>query len=186
MRFIKDLRIWLILAVFLSAAFILFGGQALTARIKVENPLQKELLSRVEVENFEITSKQDGLNVELEMKQTANLQMLLEFIKEQIEFYHKKPITQFTISGKSNSRLEEIRYELSFYLEEALASGNYTQLKAALDDYQQTGLVARVYLSNQFIYLQLEEGEHYLYQAVPRSLSRISNNSNLKVGGDML
>lgn len=186
MKFMKDLRIWLILAVFVSVACILFGGQALTAKIRVDNPLQKALLARVEVENFKIVSKSNGLQLELALKKTENLQMTLEFIKEQVELYHKKPLTEFLISGKSNPRLEELRYALSFYLEEAVASGRYTQLKAALDKYEEDGLMAKVYFAARFIYIQLEDGDHYFYQAIPRSgTGRISGPFNLQTGGEM-
>ena len=53
-------------------------------------------------------------------------------------------------------------------------------MKEALDGYQP--VKAQVYLGTDFIYLQLENDDHYLYEAIHRGSKVVSTNNNQ--GGD--
>ncbi|HPT86586.1 MAG TPA: hypothetical protein PL004_01875 [Bacillota bacterium] len=185
MKLFKNLQAWMVVAAFAGTLALLFGGQALNTKFKVTEPLQRELASRREIQHFAVRPVDDGVAVELTVKQTNDLKELLEFVKTKVEWYHQKPVTSFVIQSNSNKRLEKIRYDLSFYLEEALASGHYIQLKSALDNLKEDGLISNVYLTDDYVYLQLEEGSHYLYQAVPRT-SRLVTFNNTGTGGGSL
>jgi hypothetical protein len=185
LKYFKNLQTWLVVTAFLGTILILFGGQALTAKYKVNKPLEQVVLSKKVIRNFTVKPEKDGVAVALRLKRTANLQSVMDFVIAKTEFYHKKPVTSLMISSSTNPRLEQARYQLSFYLEEALASGHYIQLKAALDDLQSNGIKAKIYLGERFIYLQLEEGQHYLYQAVPRLTKTVAVN-NTNPGGDSI
>ena len=174
MKKISKLQIGLVLVAFLATAGLLFGGQALTTKIKVDNPLQHEIKSIKGVQTFSIVTVKDGLQVKLKLKQVQDLQQVLELVKQKVQFYHEKPVTSILIEDHSDQRLREVRYQLSFYLEEAVASGHYIPLKQALDSYQ--GVLARVYFSQDQIYIQLEEGKHYLYEVLPKQMSGIKPN----------
>ncbi|NLW47109.1 MAG: hypothetical protein GXY86_07205, partial [Firmicutes bacterium] len=47
-----DLRLWLILIVFLLTVGVLFGGQKLTARFRVENPVRQAIGAIKSVRDF--------------------------------------------------------------------------------------------------------------------------------------
>ncbi|HYH03093.1 MAG TPA: hypothetical protein VEC37_08340 [Bacillota bacterium] len=186
MKITKNIQGWLIVIAFLATVAILFGGQSINEKMRVENPLKQRMKTIKEVKSFTVEPAGDGLKVKLQLKQSRNLQMVLNRVKQEVEFYHKKPVTNFGIGDQPNSQLEQLKYQLSFYLEEALASGHFIELKSALDSYNKNrGINAKVYLDNDFIYLQLEEGNNYLYQVMPRPVRPLAVNTNSPEGGSI-
>lgn len=177
---LTDLRLWLILIVFLGTVGVLFGGQKLTARFRVENPVRQSISALKSVRDFQVNETANGLSVELKIDKVGNLETVLDLVKRKVEQYYNQPVRYFKIKGQPDQRLRQVRYDLSFYLEEALTSGSYTQLKQALESYQPVN--AKVYLGMDFIYIQLENDTHYLYEAIPRRSKIISVNNNQ--GGD--
>jgi predicted RND superfamily exporter protein len=168
LKITKNIHGWLVAAAFLATVAILFGGQAINAKVRVENPVNQHLNAMKAVTKFKVNPAGNGLQLYLKLKQSPNLQQVLNAAIKEVEFYHKKPVTEIVIGSHSNPQLEQICYQLSFNLEEALASGHFIQLQTALAAYNRPGMMAKVYLDRQFIYLQLEAGKNYLYQAVPR------------------
>jgi hypothetical protein len=153
-------------AVFLATVATLFGGQALNAKFRVDNPLQNKVKAIRGVERVQLAEAGNGIKVKLRLSRVADLQRVLEPVREIVERYRNQPVTAFEIEDRSNRALREARYQLSFYLEEAAVSGHYIELKEKLDSFDKVS--ARVYLGSKFVYVQLEQGGHYLYQAVPR------------------
>ncbi len=176
----KDLQLWLILLAFLGTVTVLFGGQKLTAKFRAENPTRRAMGAIKAVRDFEVKQIPDGLMVELKLDKVGNLETVLDLVKQKVESNYGQPVRSFRIIGRSDRKLQQVRYNLSFYLEEALVSGRYIQLKQALDGYQPVN--ARVYLGTDFIYIQLENDTHYLYEAIPRESKIVSINKNQ--GGD--
>ena len=171
MKFTKNIQAWLVLTAFLATVIVLFGGQAILARLKVNNPLKKELATFKVIKDYQVEPVKEGLRVNLKLSKTENLQEVLDKVKEKVELYHQKPVTGFNLQDRPNQNLINLKYQLSFYLEEARASGEYVRLKSALEELNKGKISAKVYLSEDYLYLQLEEGPNYLYQAIPRSLN---------------
>ena len=171
MKLTKNIQAWLVVSAFLATIIVLFGGQAILARFKVNNPLKKELASFKVIKDYKIEPVQEGLKVNLKLSKTENLQELLDQVKEKVELYHQKPVISFSLEDRSNKNLVNLKYQLSFYLEEARASGEYVSLKSALEELNDKKVSAKVYLSEDYLYLQLEEGAYYLYEAIPRTIS---------------
>lgn len=179
---LKDLQFCLVLLAFLATVGVLFGGQKLVSKYRVEEPTQRALGAIKGIRNVEVKQVSDGLTVELKLDKVGNLKTLLDSIEQKVESYYNKPVRKFEISGQPDQQLQQIRYDLSFYLEEAFKSGHYIQLKEVLDSYQPAK--ARVYLGNDFIYIQLENDDHFLYEAIPRG-SKVVSISNSQ-GGDSI
>ncbi|HEY8463316.1 MAG TPA: hypothetical protein VIM29_04720 [Bacillota bacterium] len=186
MKITKSIQGWLVVVAFITTVAVLFGGQTINAKLRVENPLKQKLKTVKEVTDFAVEPAGNGLKVKLKLKQSQNLQTVLNTVKREVEFYHQKPVTEIWISDQPNSHLEQVKYQLSFYLEEALASGHFIKLKSALDSFNQNqGINAKVYLDQDFIYLQLEAGVNYLYQAIPRPAGPVAVGANPAEGGSI-
>jgi hypothetical protein len=183
MKSLKNIQAWLVLVAFVATVGILFGGQGLVTRLRVDNPLQKEIAAVKEVHHFKVESVNNGLQVKLSLSKVKDLQEVLDLVKQKVQFYQNKPVKSFVISDRRDSDLKQIKYQLSFYLEEATVSGNYTRLKDELESLP--GVLARVYLTPDYVYLQLEKGNHYLYEAIPRLNQGDRNyNGNSMNGGE--
>lgn len=181
MKYIKNLQIWLVLLAFLITLGILFGGQTLTTKLRVDDPLKRDIAAIKSVSDFKTEETKNGLTVHLRLRKVADLDDVMEQIKQKVQQFQDKPVVDFQIQDHPNPLLKQLKYQLSFYLEEANTTGRYTQLKNALDSFH--GVTARVYLEKDFIYIQLEDGNFYLYQAVPRIATAPGLKSD--TGGDL-
>ncbi len=185
MKPIKNIQIWLILAAFIVTLAVLFGGQALTARFQVDNPLKHDIYAIKGVQKFEVIQNKEEVRVELQLNRVANLQQVLDPLQQKVEFYYHKPLREIRIKDYSDDRLKEIRYQLSFYLEEAVVSGRYVQLKSALDSYPR--IKSKVYFNRNYIFIQLEDGAYYHYEAFSRQTNGINRIlAQGVVGGDSI
>jgi hypothetical protein len=177
---IKNLHIGLILLAFFVTTGILFGGRVLTTKLKVDGPMHRDLQRMKMIHHFKIKQEKDGITVSLGLQRVANLQQVLDYVQQKISLYYNQPVKTFKIADRRNRDLEEIRYQLSFYIEEAIVSGHYIQLKTAMDSY--SGVTAKVYFDQNHLYLQLEKGRNYLYEVLPLNMQ--SMKSNDISGGD--
>ncbi len=177
---LNDLRLWLVLLAFLGTVGILFGGQKLATRFRSEDPARRSISAIKGVRNFKVKRLSEGLIVELKLDKVGNLETILDMIKQKVELHYNQPVQYFQINGRPDQKLKQVRYDLSFYLEEALVSGRYIQLKQAMEGFRP--VKARVYLGTDFVYIQLENDNHYLYEAIPRRSKIVSANNNQ--GGD--
>ncbi|HEX3048706.1 MAG TPA: hypothetical protein VHY08_28415 [Bacillota bacterium] len=166
MKRLKDIKIWLVALVFVGMVGILFGAQTLATKFKVTDPLQKKIMGIRAVKKFSLEQTKAGLQINLELKKVSNLGPVLDRVQHEAGIYYDQPVTSIRITGHTDRRLEEFRYRLAFNLEEAMISGRYLQLRSALD--AASGIKARVYFSRNFIYLQLEDGDNYHYEAYAR------------------
>ena len=180
MKRIKNLQIGLIILAFLVTIGALFGGQALTAKLKVEDPLQRDLHQMKAIRDYKIKEEKGGLTVTINLQKVDDLQNVLDYVQQKIGNYYNEPIKNIKIVDHRNHDLESLCYQLSFNLEEAIVSGRYIQLKAALDSCQ--GVKAKAYFSQNNMYLQLEKGRNYLYEVLPIHLQPEKNN--MVNGGD--
>jgi hypothetical protein len=180
MKFNKNIQAWLILAAFIITLAVLFGGQALTMKLRVNDPLKQDIYAIKGVRKFTVTQDKEGVKVELQLSQVTDLQQALDTVQQKVKSYYNKPVRAMTIADHSNRRLKEIRYRLSFDLEEAVVTGHYIQLKESLDVYPQ--IKSRIYFSPDFIYIQLEDGLYYHYEAFPRQIQ----GAGKTVGGDLV
>jgi hypothetical protein len=166
MKFTKNIQAWLILAAFAVTLALLFGGQALTLKLRVNDPLKHEINTLKGVRKFTVSQDKEGVKVGLQLDRVADLQQILNKVQQKVESSYNKPVQSIRITDHSNQRLREVRYRLSFDLEEAVVTGHYIQLKQSLDAYPQ--VKSRIYFSPDFIYIQLEDGRYYHYEAFPR------------------
>ena len=176
MKFIKNLQTWLILLAFLITLGILFGGETLATKYRINDPLKKEVGAISGVGGFKLEQAKNGVVIDLKLRKVDDLQDVLDQVKQKVQSFQDKPVLGFQIQDHPNHLWKLSHYQLSFYLEEAAVSGRYIQLKNALDSFR--GITARAYLSHDFIYLQMEDGGHYLYQAIPRTAPPDPTNNN--------
>jgi len=162
-------RIFVMIVAFIVMAGILFGGEVLAKRLLQENPLQQWADAAPEIEEFVLTTEGEKLVLTLQLNETEDLRKALgPFIRE-IRERKNRNIAEIIIETPRSEGLKDVYYELSFVLEEARISGNYQELYAKLQE-----LEARhegdfkVFIGEEFIFVQLAKGEDLYYQAVSR------------------
>lgn len=171
----------LVVVIFVLTAGVLFGGESLLKRFFERNPLAQRAESIKEIKKYELREESDGLYLSLHMDEVDNLRETLEpFIREIQEIKHKK-VSRIEVITPGSEDLKEVYYELSFPLEEARVSGSYSELLTSLrtleEKYQGE---FRIYIGDEFFYIQLEKEDKLFYSVTPRYASVVTA---LKGGG---
>ena len=132
--------------------------------------MQRDMHQMKAIRDYKVKEDKDGLIVTVKLQKVDDLQKVLDYVKQKVASYYNQPIKNFKIIDRRNHELESLRYQLSFYLEEAVVSGHYIQLKTALESCP--GVKAKAYFSQSSMYLQLEKGQNYLYEVLPNHLQQ--------------
>lgn len=152
---------------------LLFGGGFLYKKIFQRNPLAKLVRESPAVQAFQLQEQGEGLNLELKLdpEKVDNLQTLLEPLLGEVLARKGKAVTKVSIVNAPSPVLAEIYYQLSFALEEAKATGDYTNLYAVLQTLEAGAEEAdfRVYLGADFLYVQLKQGKEAYFAVLPRN-----------------
>lgn len=163
-------RIWLVLLTLILGLALLFGTQHLYETQRVDRPLAELFTSRDDVKDFAIRAEGRDLEIVVSVAPVENLrESYLELEGEARQVLGEEPF-RLKIEDGRNEDLEEDYYRLHFAFQEALATGRFTSLPATLDKAREEwGLdVARAYVDERFLYVQLEKDDAYLYEILPR------------------
>ncbi len=151
------------------ALAVLLGGQGLAKTMRVDRPLARELSSIDGVRRYALEDGAEGIRLELTLGRVPDLEQTIAKVLAAVGERRREPVAEIAIRDQRQG-LNGVYYDLRFSLEEALATGRYTALRGDLDRLASRYRLdrARIYLGRQFIYVQLEKGPAYLYQALPR------------------
>jgi len=158
----------IIVIVALLSFFCVFLGQFIYNKYYLLNPLEKQLQSLPQVQQVIIEKTEESV-VKVSLTKVSNLassyQKIEKIVKKKIG---KK--AKIEIRGQPNDNLKEIERQMSFSLQEAALLGNYAHMDKKLQEIAQKNKLSKwkVYLDQENIYIQLFDGNNYLYEVVPR------------------
>lgn len=166
-------QILIVVAVFAFTTGLLFGGRTLLDRLFSHHPLQKWAKNLPAVESFQLleSGRELKVKVKLDPKQVTNLKETIEPLIQEVEAKKQRTVTEVLVDSEPTVELAEIDYQLSFALEEAKATGEYNDLYQTLQSLQeQVGEGNfRVYLGENFFYIQLSKQGEAFFKVVPRT-----------------
>ncbi len=159
---------------------VLYAGQAIWHNYAVNLPLDKTLNGVDGVEKVtwdDSNSISDSINIYVTLNNTANLQKTYEEISKRIEKTLKNKQFNLEIKDTRSLELEQAYYDIHYYIQKAIVDGDFPLLEAKVqENASTTGAAAKVYVDEQYIYLQLAKKDSSLYAVVSRHSD--------KVGGD--
>ncbi|NLG84764.1 MAG: hypothetical protein GX493_09225 [Firmicutes bacterium] len=164
------LRLGPVFVVFALALAVLLAGQSLLRYLGFRRPLTRELSAIRGIKGFSLRETPDGLTVEVTIDRVDDLEATAEEVLSVVSARARRPVAALVFRDRREG-LGEAYYELRFTLEEAVATGGYGKLRPELARLaEKYGLTkARVYPGRDFLYVQLERGGAYLYEALPRN-----------------
>lgn len=163
------IRVHLVIVFLLLTLAILVAGNFIYQKYYLTEPLFKLYQNTKVVQDYHLDEDGTVKVVQVKMKKTANLQ---KSYQELLEVTGKVMGTsQFTleIKDKRNAGLEKVYSDSQLVIFEALAKGSFTEMdKVIKDNAKAAGAQANVFMDRENIYVQLFQGNNYLYEIVPR------------------
>jgi hypothetical protein len=167
---LKGMRLTIILATLALTLAILFGVKWLYQDQALDRPLARAVGAVPGVSETVIAQRGDILQVRVKVADTPEIETLVAGLWRAIDAVEGGRKVELLISDSRNPVLQEVYYDFHFFLQEAVATGFYSELPARLAEVAATDKVARarVYVAPDYVYVQLHQGDASLYEIVPR------------------
>lgn len=165
----KNIR-WPVVVMVLVATVAGLGvGQVLYRLQTVDRPLKAFLVGVPEVKSFNVQRDAEGTTIEVKLGPVSDLRTTYSTIVKGLEKVSKSP-TKVVVTDNRDSALDQAYYRMHFSIQESLQRGTFTAAEDAVSREAAAAQLktARLYVDNDRVYLQLSDGDHYLYEVLSR------------------
>lgn len=179
-------KILLIVLIFIVTLGLLFGAYFFYKQFFVNQPLSVTLDNSELIAQYELINERKNPILKIKLQKNHDLSYEFQrFLKTGGEMLTEKGL-QLELYSNPNPGLLGFYQEINPALYEALSLNNYVELQEILKEKNQDyGLTkASLQISEDYLFLQLEDGDNYLYYILNRhseSFPKIINN----IGSDM-
>lgn len=157
---------------FAITLFILYIGQNLWFNYSVKEPLTKELnnISGVNKVAFQQRYKfKEPLYIDITLANVSNFHITYTKIDETIKHFIGQRQYELSITDNRTDELEQLYYDIHYYIEEALVNGNFPMLAAKASEIANTiDAKSQIYIDSKNIYVHLYKNENSLYMLISR------------------
>lgn len=163
----KGYRIGIILFVFCISLGLVLGITRFTHQHRVIEPIYETFQSIDGVKDVSLEEQGQHLRVVLTLEQVHRLEKTISQIIQTAEEFGLTE--QIIIVDQANELLEETFYKIHLAIEEAIAIGNFQEMAETIQEIlAATNINHRVYVNQDYIFVQLHYQESYLYQVFSR------------------
>lgn len=174
-----DFNVVTAVAALVIVLIISFSSYYLYKRFGVDAPLEKKIEALEVVENSKATRLKDGYEIDINMKQVANLQEAYNSIDRAVKESLPGKKYSLHLTDKPNQPLQDFMQHMQPAIFESLASNRFIWLdQELLSRTREAGLQYKLFVDQEHLYLQVEDGENYIYQVIDREKPQ----SNMVVG----
>ncbi|HCJ09552.1 MAG TPA: hypothetical protein DGR79_08380 [Clostridiales bacterium] len=177
----KGVRYPVVAVTLVVTLVFLFGARWVYQRQALDRPLEAAVLAVPGVEEVTVGQRQDVLLVRVRAGEVPHLEEFVADLWRAVEAVQEGAAVELEISDSRSERLQNIFYELHFHVQEAVATGRFSELPARLEEVSAgTGLTrGRVFVGPEYVYVQLHQGQACLYEIIPRRASGPSHPAGL-------
>jgi len=148
------------------------GVHYLYSRYSIEKPLLAQFAEQEAVEEVQIEKIDDIYCINLTLDRVENIQEEYTRIRQAADAKLGSREYELLISGQGNVKLDEVYYEIQPIIYEAMANNRYVWMKDEIKDLAaQEQLDYRMFVDDESVYLQLNDGKYYQYHIIDRDSS---------------
>jgi hypothetical protein len=175
----KGLRLQLIILTLVLGLALLFGVRWLYQDQALNRPLEQAVRSVPGVTDVSLGQQGDTIVVRVKAGDVPRLEELVASLWRSITAVEGRQNVRLQISDTRSEALQDAYYRLHFFLQEAVATGQYSTLPDRTAGIAEASGVTRhrVFVGPDYVYLQLHQGQSALYEIVPRDPERFGSGS---------
>jgi len=151
---------------------VLAGGQTLWQKYAVAKPLDKIFsgVDGVESTLWEDSGKNgEPVKIIVTLKDVANLQKTYEDLVAGSQRILGTKRFKIIINDNKTPELEQFYYEIHYYIQEAIYTGNFTSMADKIQEKANTaGVDIRVFIDISNVYVQAKQNTGSMYIVLPR------------------
>ncbi len=167
---LQGVRLPLVLIFFAVGLAALLGLSHLYRYSRVDQPLTRFYESRKDVRDFRVAARDGHIELKVKLAPVVNLRETYLALEKGAQEILETQSFILDIQDNRDSRLVDDFYKLHLTLQEALATGRFSDMSQELQK-QAKGLgldEAKFFVDTRFLYVQLKRGDRYLYELLPR------------------
>jgi hypothetical protein len=167
-----DFNIVTAAAVLVIVLLISFSSYYLYKRFGVDAPLEKKVNALEGVESSKATSFNKGYEIEIKMEKVGNLQEAYNSIDRAVKDSLPQKEYALHLADKPDQSLQDFMQHMQPAIFESLAANRFIWLDEELcRRTQEAGLQYKLFVDQEHLYLQVEDGDYYVYQIIDREKS---------------
>ncbi|HBK52447.1 hypothetical protein [Syntrophomonas wolfei] len=177
----NDFRILISVAALILSLGVLLGAYNLYIKLGIEKPLGAELSALDGVKKIEVNKGKEGYEIKVDLDSVDNIQDNYGDINQALKARLNSENYQLEIGDQRNQDLQELFNSLQPALYEALADNRFIWLNEQLAEKAAAkGMNYDMYIDKEQLYLQIGDGQHYLYEVIERNSSSSSAETGRK------
>lgn len=151
---------------------ILIAASYAWSRFSVENPLDQTLRAHPCVEGVRMESREGVSVVTVALGEVDDLHETYEQIEAIVSSRMPPGSYHLEVEDTRTPELTELYHTIHFDIAEAMATGAFTQMSRNVEAKVASGGSdrSRLWVSRDRIYLQIHQGDSYLYQVIERPI----------------
>ncbi|SDE19068.1 hypothetical protein [Sporomusa acidovorans] len=152
---------------------VLFSGQFLWNKYAVTNPISKMFQNVNGVESVTVgqqSNNNEKIKIYVKLNHVSNLQTLYSEIVDGLKQMDNGKKYDIVIQDNRTPELEEFYYQIQYYIQEAIFTGNFASMAESVGiKANNDGVTEKIYIDADNIYLQLVKGNAAMYMIIPRN-----------------
>ncbi|HHW41126.1 MAG TPA: hypothetical protein GXX19_08260 [Syntrophomonadaceae bacterium] len=180
---VRQLNITTVVIALIISLGLMLGGQYLYEKYYVKESVKEKIASVVKVDEVRIAKQEQPPTVYIRTSQIDDLQTVYQKV-EKIVRQELGTDYQVVFLDRRTPKLTEIYENSQFAIQEAIATGSFQKMHRSVQNLAEANHVDyRVTVDSFNIYLQLRDGQGYLYEVIQRSPQLADNEKNYGQGG---
>lgn len=166
----RKMRLHIVLVAFVIVLMLGFAGQKILYRQQVQKPLEKRFAAIEGVESVQLKGSTARQELVVTMGKVTELEKTYQQVMDEARNILGEEFDSIQLVDRRSPRLNEALHASHFAIEEGIATGYFTEMadevamvmeSIGIDDY-------RLAVDETNVYLQMVDGENYLFSVFPR------------------
>lgn len=154
----------------------LWGGHWLFNRYNYERPLTKLLDENKDIDYYQIEDQQTVMQLEVKLIKVDNLQESYNKLFDSIKYVVGRREFKLILKDDRDPTLENIYYHARLAAYESLKRGNFLEMESYISKLStRQGSRSRITVDENYLFIQIEHDNHYLYEIIPRDKDVVSS-----------
>lgn len=166
----NGIKIPIVVLAMLAGLVFFWGVQQVYSSYNYERPLNRLLEEDKDVAAYQIDDDGQVLEVQVKLNKVDNLQETYSRLNRSLQEIAGRRNFTIILQDQRDETLNRIYYRARLAACEALDRGNYLEMEDYVSQLAAgEGSRARIWLDQDRLYLQIDHGDNYLYEIVPRT-----------------
>ncbi|MEN6326888.1 MAG: hypothetical protein ABFD18_11865 [Syntrophomonas sp.] len=136
----------------------------------IKEPIVNEIKTIESVHDVKIEEKGQKYEIQVHLNKASDIQKPYQVIVEKVEASLAPEDYQLIIKDQRNARLQTMFNDLQPAIYEALANNQFIWLDEEIaKQLQKTNMKHRIFIDEEHLYLQIIDGNSYLYEIINRN-----------------